>query len=147
MTPKDAASAVAKEAGRTAADASRDWFALLMAGLGLTLSGAEFVGGVVLAIAGGAIAAHFRHGSFSARERQAWWITLLVAAFAGILAGQAAPTIAPSWPPQAIMGAAGFASRFLVKIALRTLGILEDRSDRLADRIADRFLPDDRDNK
>jgi hypothetical protein len=29
-----------------------------------------------------------------------------------------------------------------VKIALRTLGILEDRSDRLADRIADRILPD-----
>ena len=146
MTPRQVASSAVKEAGRTAADASRDWFFLVMTGLGLTLSGAEFVGGVLLAIGGGAIAAHFRHGSLTSRERQAWWITILVAAFAGILAGQAAPSIAPGWPPQAIMGAAGFASRFLVKIALRTLGILEDRSDRLADRIADKILPD-RDDK
>ncbi len=91
MTPKDAATTIAKEAGRTASDASRDWFALLMAGLGLSLSGAEFVGGIVLAIAGGAIAAHFRHGSLSGRERQAWWITILASALAGLAAGWAAP--------------------------------------------------------
>lgn len=143
MTPKDAATTIAKEVGRTAADASRDWFALLMAGLGLTLSGAEFVGGIVLAIAGGAIAAHFRHGSLSGRERQAWWITILASALAGLVAGWAAPIWFPEWPPQSLMMAAGFASRFIVKIAIRTLGILEERADKVADRIVDRVLPDD----
>ncbi|RDC69675.1 hypothetical protein DLJ49_18730 [Rhodovulum sp. 12E13] len=110
--------AARRTAGQVAGDVSRDWLALIATGLGLSISGVEFLGGILLAIGGGALVAHVRRKQHPEHERFAWWFTLVAAAFFGTLAGQASPHLLPGWPPQVAMALAGMASRALVLIVI-----------------------------
>ena len=116
---------------------ARDWLSLLLTGLGITFLPHEYLGGLFLALAGASIAMHFDRET----DRRAFWLVMLVAFFVSHLAALGAQTYAPEWSPQFVMAAAGFASRYATRTALRVLGLLEKRSDKIADHIVDRVLP------
>ncbi|MCZ4366611.1 hypothetical protein [Sulfitobacter dubius] len=133
--------AAGKAAATTAGDFSRDWITPLLAGLGVTFSGAEWIGGVLLAITGGIIAARFDTGFDTRHERQAFWLTILAAFLVAHLAGLLSHAIRPELPPQIAMVAGGFGSRFVIRFLLRGLYRFESRGDEAADRIFDRAFP------
>ncbi|GGH24357.1 DUF4175 domain-containing protein [Cribrihabitans marinus] len=139
--------AASKTASIAAGDISRDWVTPLLAGLGVTFSGAEWIGGVLLAIAGGIIAARFETGLDTRHARQAFWLTVLAAFLVAHVAGLVSYAFWPSVPPQIAMVGAGFASRFVIRFLLRGLERFESRGDEAADRIFDRAFPGDGDEK
>lgn len=116
---------------------ARDWLTLLLTGLGISFLAHEYVGGLFLALAGASIASHFDKET----DRRAFWLVMLVAFFVSHLAAIAAQSWRPEWSPQVVMGIAGFASRYATRTALRVLGLLEKRGDKIADGIVDRVFP------
>lgn len=118
---------------------ARDWLTLLLTGLGISFLAHEYLGGLFLALAGASIAMHFDKDT----DRRAFWAVMLVAFFVSHLAAIGAQTWRPEWSPQFVMAAAGFASRYATRTALRVLGLLEKRSDKIADHIVDRVFPAD----
>lgn len=116
---------------------ARDWVTLLLTGLGISFLAHEYIGGLFLALAGASIASHFDKET----DRRAFWAVMLVAFFVSHLAAIGAHAWRPEWSPQFVMAAAGFSSRYATRTALRVLGLLEKRGDRIADRIVDRVLP------
>lgn len=116
---------------------ARDWLSLLLTGLGITFLPHEYLGGLFLALAGASIAMHFDRET----DRRAFWAVMLVAFFVSHIAAMAAQAWRPEWSPQFVMAAAGFASRYATRTALRVLGLLEKRGDKIADHIVDRVLP------
>jgi hypothetical protein len=118
---------------------ARDWVTLLLTGLGISFLAHEYIGGLFLALAGASIASHFDKET----DRRAFWAVMLVAFFVSHLAAIGAQTWRPEWSPQFVMAAAGFASRYATRTALRVLGLLEKRGDRIADGIVDRVFPAD----
>lgn len=118
---------------------ARDWLTLLLTGLGISFLAHEYIGGLFLALAGASIAAHFDDET----DRKAFWLVMLVAFFVSHLAAIGAQAYGLGLSPQVVMGCAGFASRFATRTALRVLGLLEKRSDKIADHIVDRVFPTD----
>ena len=122
----------------TIAEHVKDWLTLALAGLGISFAAHEWVGGMFLALAGAAFAMR----SDPEQDLRELWLVLLGAFLASHLAAIAANKWAPGIPVQAVMAMAGFFSRRLTRFALRLAGMVEDRSDKIADRVIDRFLPD-----
>ena len=118
---------------------ARDWLTLLLTGLGISFLAHEYVGGLFLALAGASIASRFDQET----DRKAFWLVMLVAFFVSHVAAIVAQAYAPTWSPQLVMASAGFASRYATRTALRVLGLLEKRSDKIADHIVDRVFPSD----
>ena len=118
---------------------ARDWLTLLLTGLGISFLAHEYIGGLFLALAGASIAAHFDDDT----DRKAFWLVMLVAFFVSHLAAIGAQAYGLGLSPQVVMGVAGFASRFATRTALRVLGLLEKRSDKIADHIVHRVFPAD----
>lgn len=119
---------------------ARDPLALVLAGLGISLAPYEFVGGLVLGLAGASIASAMNRE----QDRRQFWLIMLTAMFVSTMAAIGTTYFYPGMSPQFVMAMAGFASRYIVRIALRVLGLVEDRSDVIADKVVDRFLPDDK---
>lgn len=138
---KEIATGAVKAAAENAEEVVRHPLNLVLAGLGITFAPHEYLGGLFLALAGASIASSMNRD----QDRRGFWLVMLTAIFVSHLAAMAAEAIWPGVPFQLVMSIAGFGSRYLVKIALRAFGLIEERSDKIADRIVDRVLPDDKD--
>lgn len=129
----------------TAAAATKDWLTLLFGGLGISFAPHEWIGGMFLALAGASLARHMEPEA----DRRELWAVMVAAFLASHLAALAWLNWPPAWeaihpPVQAVMAVAGFASRRLTRITLRVMGLIEDRSDAIAEKVLDRVLPDDK---
>lgn len=121
------------------ADHMRDWVTLGLAGLGITFAPHEWIGGLFLALA----AATFSMRMDRTRDQRELWVVLFGAFLASHLAALAAHIWFPEISKQLVMVGAGFFSRHIARFSLRLGGMVEDRSDILADRIVDKILPDE----
>lgn len=130
------------ERGKTmndaAADLAKDWLTLGLAGLGITFAPAhEYLGGLFLGLSGAGFAAHLA----PEKARIELWAAMLGGFLVSHLAAIAAHVWLPALPIQLVMAAAGFGSRFVARFALRALGIIEGKADRVVDGVIDRVLP------
>lgn len=121
------------------ADHAKDWTTLALAGLGISFAPYEWVGGILLAIAG----ATFAMRSEPEQDQRELWLVILGAFLASHLAGIVSNRTFPGFPVQVAMFAAGFFSRRLTRFALRFAGMLENKSDKIADRVIDTLMPGD----
>ena len=125
------------------ADHAKDWTTLALAGLGISFAPYEWVGGMLLAIAG----ATFAMRSEPEQDQRELWLVILGAFLASHLAGIVSNRTFPGFPVQVAMFAAGFFSRRLTRFALKFAGMLEKKSDKIADRVIDTIMPgDDKDD-
>lgn len=124
-----------------AAEHAKDWLTLLLAGLGISFAPHEWIGGMFLALAGAAFAMR----TDPEQDQRELWLVLLGAFLASHIAAIAANAYIPEFPIQIVMAATGFFSRRLTRFALRLAGMVEDRSDKIADRVIDRVFPKDDD--
>lgn len=127
----------------TLAEHAKDWLTLALTGLGISFAAHEWIGGMFLALAGAAFAMR----SDPEQDHRELWMVLLGAFLCAHIAAIMAHRWAPGIPVQAVMAVAGFFSRRLTRLALRMAGMIEDRGDRIADRLIDRVLPDDREDR
>lgn len=121
------------------ADHARDWLTLALAGLGITFAPHEWIGGLFLALAGASYARHIE----PEQDRRELWAVMVAAFIASHAAAIAVQRWAPELPLQLVMLGAGFFSRRATRWALRFAGLIEERGDRIADRVVDRILPPD----
>lgn len=127
-----------------AADVAKDWVTLALAGLGITFAPAhEYIGGLFLGLAGAGLAARMQ----PEKDRLELWAVFLGGFLASHLAALAAHLWLPVWPIQLVMAGGGFASRFAARIALRALGLVETRTEKISDRVLDRVFPGKEDGK
>lgn len=123
------------------ANHAKDWLTLMLTGLGINFATHAYIGGLFLALAGAA----FAMKANPEQDQRELWVVLLGAFLAAHVAVMLTQTFWPGWPPQLVMAGAGFLSRFLTRTALRMAGLVEARSDRIADRLVDQVLPDKED--
>jgi thiol:disulfide interchange protein len=130
---------------RTAAmkfdNVASDWLALFLAGLGVSLWPHVYLGGMFLALSAAAVARALEPEA----NRGELWVVLGTAALLAHLVAMVAPAIIEigqfSVAVQAKMAVVGFLSRSIARMAMRLTGLIEARSDTIADRILDRVLP------
>lgn len=118
-----------------------DWFALLLAGLGITFAPYEYVGGIFFALSCAMITRHW----FPEKDRREVWVTLVAAFIVATLGAELWAWRFPEAgvPLQMVMALLGFGSRVVVTISMKLLLRLETRSDEIADKLIDRAVPDD----
>lgn len=121
------------------ADHAKDWLTLFFAGLGVSFAPYEWVGGMFFALAGAAFAMR----SDPERDQRELWIVMLGAFLSSHITAIACNAWYPDFPVQITMCATGFFSRRITRFALRFAGMIEDRGDKIADRVIDRILPGD----
>lgn len=118
-----------------------DWLALLLAGLGISLWPHVYLGGMFLALSAAAVARMLEPEA----NRGELWVVLGTAALLAHLTAMVFPAIIElaqlSVAVQAKMAVVGFLSRSIARMAMRLTGLIEARSDTIADRILDRVLP------
>lgn len=119
-------------------DHLKDWLTLLLAGLGVTYAAHEWIGGILLAMAGAAFAMR----ADPEQDVRELWLVLLGAFLAAHIAGMFSVRYFPDFPVQAVMAGTGFFSRRITRFGLRLAGMVEGRSDKIAGRIVDKYLPE-----
>lgn len=117
--------------------AAKDWMGLLLMGLGINLAPHEFWGGMFMALGMAMLARHFTP-EVDQREIA---IVLMSAALIAIIAVEVVHYFVPEFPGQLIMAAAGFFSRYVIRIALRMAGRLERKADIVTDKVIEHVLP------
>ena len=127
-----------------AANHLKDPLTLALAGLGITFAPHEWIGGMFLAMAAAALAMR----ADPEQDVRELWLVMLGAFLASHLAAlvwQAWPSgwVSMQPPVQVAMICAGFLSRRVTRFALRMAGMVEARSDKIADRVIDRVLGSD----
>lgn len=133
---------IVKQVTDQAAGTVNDWLLWIALGLGVTLATPlEYLGGLLLALAGAAVARRFT----PEQNKMELWTVVLAAFFCA----HVALIITQHWfpdlgEPQLVMAVAGFLSRILVRMGLRFAGAVENKTDKLAERVIDRVLPEDR---
>lgn len=118
-------------------DVAKSWLTLTLAGLGVTLSPHEWIGGLFLALAAAAFAMKVE----PEQDKRELWVVLMGAFIASHVAALAAQRWLPEFPIQIVMVAAGYFSRHVSRFSLRLAGLVEARSGTIADRLVDRVLP------
>lgn len=117
-----------------------DWpgiFAALAAGLGLTISGADFLGGMFMALTGSLVAWKMPVGPGDPRKL---WLVIATGFLAAIVAAMMHPA-AMEWlgitklPVQASMMLAGFGSKWIVIFAYKFFERVGTKGGDVADRI------------
>lgn len=121
------------------ADHAKDWLTLFFAGLGISFAPYEWIGGMFLALAGAAFAMR----SDPERDQRELWLVLLGAFLASHLAAMASHAWYPQFPVQVTMCVTGFLSRRLTRFTLKFAGIIEDKGDKIADKVIDKFIGGD----
>lgn len=121
------------------ADHAKDWLTLFFAGLGISFAPYEWIGGMFLAMAGAAFAMR----SDPEKDQRELWLVLLGAFLASHLAAMASHSWYPEFPVQVTMCITGFLSRRLTRFTLRFAGIIEDKGDKIADKVIDKFIGGD----
>ena len=124
------------------ADHMKDWLTLALAGLGISFAPHEWLGGLFLALAGAAFAMR----TDPERDERELWLVLLGAFLASHVAAICAHIWTPEIPKQLVMALAGFFSRRMTRFALNLGSAFERRTDKIADRLIGRVLPDDNDD-
>lgn len=122
---------------------ARDWLTLALTGLGISFLPHEYLGGMFLSLAGASLASHWD----KTENRKAFWVSMLTAFFVSHVAAMAAAIWLPALLPQLVMAATGLASSRLMSFAMKLFGVIESRSDKIADKLADRILQDDEASK
>ncbi len=125
------------------ADHAKDWLTLALAGLGVTFAPHEWIGGIFLALAAAALAMRLD----PEQDKRELWLVMLGAFLSAHFAALAyiwalERGYVPPFPKQAVMAAAGFFSRIIVRVLLRVGGLVDERVDDIADAAVDRVLPD-----
>lgn len=120
-----------------AAHMAKDWLTLLFAGLGITFLPHDWIGGMFLALAGASLARAWE----PEQDRRELWAVMVAAFLTSHIAGILAHRYIPDFPVQIVMAATGFLSRRVVRFLMRLVGLIEARSDTIADRLIDRVLP------
>lgn len=133
------ASVAAKGTAVSGQDLLHNWVALMLAGLGLSISGAEYLSGICLALALAAIARKYD----PLKGRRLSFSTAVTAAVVATVTAMVVEHYFPDFPVQLAMAAAGFFSRNLVSMASRLGSRVEERQDDLLDRVVDKVLPGD----
>lgn len=121
-----------------AGDHLKDWLTLLLAGLGVTYAPHEWIGGILLALAGAAFAMR----ADPEQDVRELWLVLLGAFLAAHIAGMFSVRYFPDFPVQSVMAVTGFFSRRITRFGLRLAGMVESRSDQIAGRLVDKYLPE-----
>lgn len=116
---------------------ARDWPGLALAGLGVTFMPHEWLGGLFLALAGASLATAIDTES----RRLGLFGTMVAAFFISHVASIAAQAYYPPLSPQLVMAGAGFASRYVARLALRVLHRVDARGDSIADSLINRAIP------
>lgn len=126
--------AIAKEATHVI----KDWLALGLAGLGITLPVHEFIGGTLLAMAAASIMARHR------KDPRRVWLTVGTGAFFGLVVAMFWPSgglhvLGFVLPVQSGMLIAGFGSKWGVNIIGKFFDRAEFRTDEMSDSLFDRL--------
>lgn len=121
----------------TLAHHSKDWLSLALAGLGISFAPHVWIGGMLLALAGAAVAMR----SDPEKDNRELWLILLTAFLVAHVAAIIVHWMWESFPPQLVMFGAGFLSRWIIRLVMRMAKLVEARGDRIADRLVDRVLP------
>lgn len=132
----------------------RDAFSLILLGLGISFAPHMYIGGLFLALAGAAIARAWekdtavRAGLPVPREGNLkLTLVILTAFFVSTLTATGVHAFWPDWSVQLVMAASGFASRWIVGLAIHTLIVLSGKGGTLADRLVNRYFPEEKDKK
>ncbi|EEW57297.1 hypothetical protein SCH4B_4408 [Ruegeria sp. TrichCH4B] len=119
-----------------AAELSRDFLTLALAGFGISLAPHEFFGGLFLALAAGSMVARHRKSN---RKLLGIMGTAALAAVISVIATEQFDHW--GWPPQLIMAGAGAASSYAVNIFVKVMDGVQERSTTISGRIVDRIFP------
>lgn len=118
----------------------RDWFGLVLLAIGWNAPMHEWLGGMVMAIGGASIARAWR----PERDRGELWAVIGGAVFASHIAGAICLRLYPEWPIPIVMAIAGFLSRIAIRLVLDVADRVGGKGARIADRVIDRVLPEDK---
>ncbi len=115
----------------------KDYVTLTLLGLGVTFAMHEWLGGMLLALAGAAYAMN----SDPERDTRELLGVMVGAFLCAHLISLCVNLYFPEFPIQLAMAMAGFFSRRLIGAAFRVSGMVEKKSEKVADRLIDRVLP------
>jgi hypothetical protein len=119
--------------------AFRDWIGLALLAIGWQAEVSAWLGGVIMAMGGASLSRAWK----PERDRTELWAVIGGAFFVAHITGALCLSLVPDWPIQIIMAAAGFFSRFAIRLALDVAEKIGGKSGRIADRVIDTVLPDD----
>lgn len=119
------------------ADAFRDWVGIVLLALGWNAPVGAFFGGMLMGMGGASVARAFS----KERDDIELWRVLWGGFFFTFMAGALTSYFAPEWPVQAVMGVAGFVSRFGIKLSLDVAEKISGKGSRIADRVIDTVIP------
>lgn len=132
----------------------RDSISLILLGLGITFAPHMYFGGLFLALAGAAVARAWekdlaaKAGHPLPREGNVkLFLVIITAFFVSTLTASVVHTFWPDWSVQLVMAASGFASRWIVALAINTLISLSGKGGTLADKLVNKYFPDEKDQK
>ncbi len=115
----------------------KDWLVLALAGIGVQFPPHHYIGGLLLAMAGAAVATKFQPDE----DRVELWTVIVTAWVIATIAAIGGKYYMPDFPPQVVMAAAGFFSRYIARLLLAMAGRVEAQTDTIFDRLLDRVLP------
>jgi hypothetical protein len=118
---------------------AKDWLTLVLSGLGISFAPHLFFGGVILALAGASLARSFS----PERDERELISVLLSALIVAVISAEFAQIYMPAYPPQLVMFVGGFCSRYAVGTALRVMGLVEKKTERIVDGAIDKVLGKD----
>lgn len=120
-------------------DAAGDGLGWLLLALGVTIPENAYFGGLFFAIAFAMLMRHW----WPEQNRREIWATILMAFLVSTIAAEMydAYSVSKPFPVQAIMAAAGAASKVIISIIARGLARAEARSNDIADAALNRILP------
>ena len=132
----------------------RDAISLILLGLGISFAPHMYIGGLFLALAGAAVARAWekdlalKAGTPLPREGNLkLTLVILSAFFVSTLTATAVHAFWPDWSVQLVMAVSGFASRWIVALAIHTLIGLSGKGSTLADRLVNKYFPEEKDKK
>lgn len=124
---------------KQATDAAGDGLAWLLLALGVSVPAHAYLGGLFFAVAFAMLMRHW----WPEQNKREIWATVLMAFLVSTIAAEiyGAYSVTKPIPVQAIMAAAGAASKVVISIIARGLARAEARSNDIADAAIDRVLP------
>ena len=120
---------------------AKDWLTLALSGLGISFAPHAFFGGLFLALAGASIARTVS----PERDRRELSVVFSTAAIVALISAEFAQIYLPEYPPQLVMFSAGFASRFMAGTAMRVLGMVEQKTEKIVDVTIDKVFGKEKD--
>lgn len=122
-----------------------DIMVVILAALGFQQTGAEVVGGALLALAGALSASRIlARGMVRGAVPLGFWGTIVTGLFVAVVVALLSTLFLPTWPIQLPMAAGGFFSSFAAPFCLKVAAGISKRGDLVSARLVDRVLPEDK---